>query len=563
MRVTNRGWGVAGLCLGLVACGGGQEVMSVATRAAPLPEQAVQNASACEVSGAAQWVDGVCLRASSLPPAARTRAQAEARAVTLDASSLFDWAEQQYPTLFPGHQTNQLSGIYTYRHYPSTGNYVGLADGKVYALGSFTGGQIAFVGLLTDFSCQVLPSSCALPAAPTGLVATAGNGSISLAFTAPTDTGGSAITRYDATCTAGSTSRTGTGSSSPVVVSGLSNGTAYSCSLKASNSVGTSAASAAVQATPSAGGATGGSSTASVLCSYSYSGYNSSTSVRATSTVAWSCSTSARSLSANGLPDHTVGTFPSADNPNSITSQSVAANMSLSPAVTNANGVAATVVGYALNGVKFDPNTAGTCDNSGSSCSLIGGSGNWKIEALGQTSFRFGVDSSNAHVQPTGEYHYHGMPEGLITKQGKGTAMTLVGWALDGFPIYARYGYTVASDASSALKVLKGSYQLKTTADTGRPSTSTYPMGTFQQDWQYVAGSGDLDECNGRTGVTPEFPQGIYHYVTTDSYPYIQRCLKGTAATGGGGTPSPTPTTPPTGSPTMPPPGGNPPPPRP
>ena len=52
-------------------------------------------------------------------------------------------------------------------------------------------------------------------------------------------------------------------------------------------------------------------------------------------------------------------------------------------------------------------------------------------------------------------------------------------------------------------------------------------MGTFTQDYEYVAGSGDLDECNGRFGVTPEFPTGIYHYYITDTYPFIQRCVKG------------------------------------
>ena len=36
------------------------------------------------------------------------------------------------------------------------------------------------------------------------------------------------------------------------------------------------------------------------------------------------------------------------------------------------------------------------------------------MEALGQTSFNFGADENNAHVQPGGTYHYHGMPEGLI-----------------------------------------------------------------------------------------------------------------------------------------------------
>ena len=152
------------------------------------------------------------------------------------------------------------------------------------------------------------------------------------------------------------------------------------------------------------------------------------------------------------------------------------------------------------------------------------------MEALGQTSFNFGTDANNAHVQPGGTYHYHGMPEGLIKvlEKGKsGTAMTLIGWAADGFPVYARYGHTTATDASSALTAMKGSYQLKATPDANRPSTTVYAMGTFQQDYQYVAGSGDLDECNGRTDVTPEFPNGTYHYYATDTYPYLPRCVKG------------------------------------
>ena len=159
--------------------------------------------------------------------------------------------------------------------------------------------------------------------------------------------------------------------------------------------------------------------------------------------------------------------------------------------------------------------------------SLTGNTGNWSIEALGQTSFNFGADSNNAHVQPGGAYHYHGMPEGFVTKLGKGVALTLIGWAADGYPIYARYGYTVSTDASSAVKVIKSSYRLKATVATNRPSTSVYALGAFKQDWEYLAGLGDLDECNGRTGVTPEFPSGTYHYYATDTYPFLQRCVKG------------------------------------
>jgi hypothetical protein len=178
--------------------------------------------------------------------------------------------------------------------------------------------------------------------------------------------------------------------------------------------------------------------------------------------------------------------------------------------------------------VKTDPGTGGSCDDTGTVCSLGDNSGTWSIEALTQSYFKFGTDSNNAHVQPGGTYHYHGMPEGLIKKLGGSSAkMTLIGWAADGFPVYARYGHTVATDASSPLKVMTGSYQLVANVSATRPATSTYALGTFRQDWEYVAGSGDLDECNGRTGVTPEFPNGIYHYYATDTYPFLQRCVKG------------------------------------
>jgi len=272
--------------------------------------------------------------------------------------------------------------------------------------------------------------------------------------------------------------------------------------------------------------------TAGILCDYNYSAFNSDESVNLTSSAAWTCNATSRYLTANGVPDHEVGTFPNVGNPNTIGATSVSATYSLMPAVVSTTGSNATVVGFALNGVKFDPNTGGSCNNDGSSCSLIGNTGNWNMEALGQSAFNFGADENNAHVQPTGEYHYHGMPEKFIAKLNKGAAMTLVGWAADGFPVYARYGYMMAMDATSAIKVLSGSYKLKTTPDANRPATSLYAMGTFKQDYEYVAGLGDLDECNGRTGVTPEFPNGIYHYVITDSYPFIGRCLKGTSAAG-------------------------------
>jgi hypothetical protein len=268
-----------------------------------------------------------------------------------------------------------------------------------------------------------------------------------------------------------------------------------------------------------------------VLCHYAYDAYNSSTSVQADSIAEWTCSTNTRDLVANGIPDHEVGEFPNPGNPNIIYEQAVSESYTLTPVETTRAttlGGPRGIIGVVLNGVKIDAGTGGSCDDSGDVCSLGDNSNNWNIEALGQDSFDFGTDDNNAHVQPDGTYHYHGMPEGFVTlRGGNSSTMTLIGWAADGFPIYARYGYSDADDATSAIKVITGSYQLVSEVSESRPSTDVYALGTFQQDWEYVAGSGDLDECNGRVGVTPEFPGGIYHYYSTDTYPYFQRCVKG------------------------------------
>jgi len=88
-----------------------------------------------------------------------------------------------------------------------------------------------------------------VPGAPGDLVATAGDGSVSLAFAAPASNGGAAITGYTASCTSGSSTRATGGGTSPLVVTGLANGTAYTCTVAATNSAGTGAA-ASVSVTP-------------------------------------------------------------------------------------------------------------------------------------------------------------------------------------------------------------------------------------------------------------------------------------------------------------------------
>ena len=289
----------------------------------------------------------------------------------------------------------------------------------------------------------------------------------------------------------------------------------------------------------------GNYTTAGVLVNINKNIFNSDESVNTNSRYSWSSNGSERILNGNGIPNHEVGTFPNNHNPNSIREQNINKRFTLCPNIISESGLEvvgpALVIAYALNSVKFDPGTAGRCNDQGV-CSLAQGQGNWNIEALGHDTFNFGDDMNHAHVQPNGAYHYHGIPELLVDFLGDSEGMTLVGWAADGFPVYARYGFSDPNDSSTKTIALKPSYRLKSQPDPNRPMVLTrlsggpgqgttpntpIAMGAFTQDYEYIDGLGDLDQCNGRFGVTPEFPNGIYYYVVSDDFPFFTRCLKG------------------------------------
>lgn len=231
-------------------------------------------------------------------------------------------------------------------------------------------------------------------------------------------------------------------------------------------------------------------------------------------------------FSGNGVPDHATGTFPNSGNPNAITAQSMTYHVTTSPE-RSSTATDMTEFGVTIDGVKLERDTAELYNNQAG----------WTYEAitpgLAAGTFEWewlGTDCNNAHVQPNGQYHYHGLMEGVINRAGEQSEapddMILGGYAADGFPFYLRYGYADPDDASSGLVVIEHSWELKPgTRDSGPGGTYD---GTFREDWEYSEGSGDTDECGGRYGVTPEYPDGIYHYYVTDDYPYIPRCVWGT-----------------------------------
>ena len=216
-----------------------------------------------------------------------------------------------------------------------------------------------------------------------------------------------------------------------------------------------------------------------------------------------------RVIKANGVPNHEIGQFPGPGCPNAASAQSYSFRMPLQPR-TNATftTLKQQPIGVAINGVPFDPGTAEYWKNDRNS--------GWHIEAIGGGK-NLGLDQNLAHVQPNGAYHYHGIPEGLLPNLGGRGEQKMIGYAADGFPIYAQ------------TRENRPSYQLKKGS---RPSGTAGPGGvydgTYQADYEFVEGTGDLDEANGKTGVTSEYPQGTYYYVATAEFPFYPRMLKGT-----------------------------------
>jgi uncharacterized protein (TIGR02145 family) len=147
--------------------------------------------------------------------------------------------------------SNGGSAITGYTVTSSSGGFTGTGSGSPITVSGLTNGNaytftvvatnIVGNSLASSASNSVTPST--VPGAPTIGTATEGDAQASVTFTAPVSNGGSAITGYIVTSSPGNF--TGTGTSSPITVTGLANGTAYTFTVMASNANGNSLASSA------------------------------------------------------------------------------------------------------------------------------------------------------------------------------------------------------------------------------------------------------------------------------------------------------------------------------
>lgn len=272
-------------------------------------------------------------------------------------------------------------------------------------------------------------------------------------------------------------------------------------------------------------------------------------------------------VTATGVPSYITGPFLDG-NPSLTTNQNAIFKMPLNP--TQNTGTATATqggnIGIFINGVAMFDYRDGVAWNSTSNA-LCGGPGNppcpggptatqaWNRDAI--VAEKAGFDCSKGHPAQ-GNYHHHQNPsafkldltvisticdiydaDGLYVINASEHS-PLIGYAYDGFPVYGAYAYKNA-DGTGGITRMKSGYQLRnittrTTSPTGASVSSgpnvstTYPLGYFREDYEFIAHPGEadyLDEHNGRFCVTPEYPNGIYCYFATvdenwnSAYPYL------------------------------------------
>ncbi len=245
-------------------------------------------------------------------------------------------------------------------------NVTGLSNGTAYTFKVKATNGVG-TGAESAASNSVTPAT--VPGAPTIGTATAGNGQATVPFTAPASNGGSAITSYTATSTPGNVTGNCAAPCTSINVTGLSNGTAYTFKVKATNGVGTGAESAAsnsvtpatVPGAPTIGTATAGDAQATVpFTAPASNGGSAITSYTATSTpggITGNCTAPCTSINVTGLSNGTAYTFKvKATNGVGTGAESAASNSvtpSTAPTVPGAPTIGTATAGNAQATVPF------------------------------------------------------------------------------------------------------------------------------------------------------------------------------------------------------------------
>lgn len=265
-------------------------------------------------------------------------------------------------------------------------------------------------------------------------------------------------------------------------------------------------------------------------------------------------------VSTNGIPTYPTGPFQDG-NPSQAQSQNGIFRFPLSATKNTGNPVKTTMgnIGLFINGVAlFDPRDGVSWNNAQQR--ILGGpimgkgDGIWNRDAI--VAERAGFDCSKGHPA-MGNYHHHQNPsafkldknviydvcslydaEGLYTIN-PGMHSPLIGFAYDGFPVYGAFGFK-QSDGTGGIVRMKSGYQLRsitnrthyangTDVTDGPTVNTTFPLGYFIEDYEFIAHPGEddyLDAHNGRFCITPEYPNGTYAYFCSvdeqwnSAYPY-------------------------------------------
>lgn len=233
-------------------------------------------------------------------------------------------------------------------------------------------------------------------------------------------------------------------------------------------------------------------------------------------------------ISASCIPGYDIGPWPG--NPNTAKNQNFVYKITRHPHANTGAAIATPLghIGVWSNGVSiFNAKDARSYQNLGK----------WNQNAIAVEGSSF--DNCLGHPAPNGEYHHHLNPRCLYDDKDSLHHSPIIGFAFDGFPVYGTYG-SFQADGAPAIHRMKSSYRMRnikdrstlpdgtvlTAANYGPAISSQYPLGYYIEDFEFIKGSGDLDEHNGRSCITPEYPNGIYAYfVTLDStgtaaYPY-------------------------------------------